>query len=255
MAETEETAHLTTVRRQWKLRKLAAARPHFKAVNGKFVPYKIKPPEALDIVIAGEKRAQKKAATQALENLQIGQATADGTIYLGQYQPKDREGNTLGEIFNVYAAPEDLPDTMRYVDAVEYIAGLKDWHGFNGTNYATDKETYAALKDGSYNGGWIIPTREFLAGKEAGGGSEAGKGAIVSADNLFDHQNKGAFKGTFCTAASNGSDFPDWYRSSTEQRGDPSHVWAARFADGGGGWCLKDGTLMSCRPVRLELVR
>src|ERR1700722_7284696 len=95
MPETKKTTHLSTVQRQWKLRKLAATRPHFKAVNGKFVPYKIKPPAALDVVIAGEKRAQKKAAVQALENLQIGQATADGTIYLGQYPPKDTEGKPL----------------------------------------------------------------------------------------------------------------------------------------------------------------
>jgi len=180
-----------------------------------------------------------------------GERVAGQGIYLGVYTPKDRNGKSLSKTFNVFAAPEDLPETMKYVDAVKHIAKLKDWNGFDGTNYATDKELYAAIKSGSYNGGWIIPTRELLVGTEPDGESGVRKGKVIQPDNLFDHQNKGAFKGTFKTAASSGSDYPGWYWSSTENRDNPSHVWGVRFSDGDEGWDRKDNNLLSCRPVRL----
>ena len=182
---------------------------------------------------------------------ELGQYIEGQGIYLGQYKPKDRAGNSLGKVFNVYAAPEDLPDTMKYLDTVKHIAGLKAWHGYDGTNYPTDKEIYQALKDGSYKGGWIIPPRELLIGTEPDGESGVRKGTIIQPDNLFDHQNKGAFKGTFKTVASSGSASPDWYWSSTEDRDNPSCVWGARFSDGDEGWDHKDTIRLSCRPVRL----
>jgi hypothetical protein len=199
-----------------------------------------------------ERQAQEAEAR--LRNLQPGDIADDGTIYLGRYAPVDRNGNSLSKTFNVYAAPEDLPETMKYVDAVKHIAQLKKWHGYDGTNYPTDKEIYAALKDGSYKGGWIIPTRELLVGTEPDGESGVRKGKVIQPDNLFDHQNKGAFKGTFKTAASSGSGFPVWYWSSTEHRDDPFDVWVVRLSDGNGDWFRKDYGRLSCRPVRLAPV-
>jgi hypothetical protein len=188
--------------------------------------------------IAEEERLQEAAR-------QPDQMIAGQGVFLGKWQPKDRDGKSLGKIFNVFAAPQDLPDTMKYVDAVKHIAKLKGWNGFDGTNYATDKEIYKALKDGSYNGGWIIPTRDILVGTDIDGNK-------TQANNLFAHQNKGAFKGTFETAAAgDGSGFPDWYWSSTEYLGNPSHVWSVRFSDGNGDWDRKDDDRLSCRPVRL----
>ena len=152
-------------------------------------------------------------------------------IFLGRYAPKDREGNSLGKIFNVFAAPEDLTDAtgnkgiFKYVDAVKRIASLKNWHGHDGTNYATDKELYMALKNGSYNGGWIIPTRDLLSGKDVDGNT-------TQPDNLYAHKDKRDLSGTFTTAAASGSDYPDWYWSSTEHRDDPSDVHSVRFSDG-----------------------
>ncbi len=183
--------------------------------------------------------------------LKSGQKMADGTIYLGQYSPKDRDGVSLSKTFNVFAAPEDLLETMKYVDAVKHIAELKNWHGFDGTNYPTDKEIYAALKDGSYNGGWIIPTRELLVGTEPDGESGVRKGKVIQLDNLCDHQNEGSFKDTFKMAASSASDCPDWYWSSTEHRDGPGNSWGVRFSDGDEGWGHKDFVRLSCRPVRL----
>src|SRR5262249_47246471 len=139
-------------------------------------------------------------------------------VYLGTYRPTDRDGHSLCKTFNVFAAPEDLPETMKYVDAVKHIAKLNNWNGYEGTNYATDKEFYAAIKNGSYNGGWIIPTRDILHGKDV-------DGKDTTPDNIFSSKDKGAFKHkkhAFKMAASSGSDFADGYWSSTENRGNPA---------------------------------
>ena len=195
--------------------------------------------------------AKETLKNLVLEEYKSGQMIESQGIYLGQYKPKDRKGNSLSKVFNVFAAPQDLPETMKYVDAVKHIAKLKNWNGFDGTNYPTDKEIYAALKDGSYKGGWIIPTRELLAGTEPDGESGIRKGKVIQPDNLFEHQNKGVFKGTFKTAAANGFDFPNWYWSSTEDHEFQSYVWAVRFSDGYVMLDSKDYGRSSCRPVRL----
>lgn len=188
--------------------------------------------------------ACKKAEEAALKNPQPGQKMPDGTIYLGQYKPKDRDGKSLSKTFNVFAAPEDLPDTMKYFDAVKLIAKLKKWYGYDGTNYATDKELYAAIKSGSYNGGWIIPTRDILHGKDV-------DGKDTTPDNIFAHKDKGSFKGTLKMAEFSGSDCPGWYWSSTEDRDYATGVWFVRLSEGDAFWLNKDNSHLSCRPVRL----
>jgi hypothetical protein len=212
--------------------------------------------------IAEEERlqeaARKKAEEEkALKNPQPGQMIAGQGVFLGQWQPKDRGGKSLGKIFNVFAAPQDLTGgifgwkkTFKYVDAVKRIAKLKAWNGFDGTNYATDKELYQAIEDGSYDGGWLIPTRDILVGTDIDGNT-------TQPDNLFAHQNKGAFKGTFKKAASSDFIFSDhWYHSSTEHRDDPSAVWAVRFSDDCALKLPRDIIPSRCRPVRVvEVLR
>ena len=197
----------------------------------------------------------EELAEEAIANAKPGQLVSGQGVYIGKYQPKDREGNSLGKIFNAFASPEDLTNksgkkaTFIYVDAVKRIAELKDWNGFDGTNYATDKELYKALKDGSYTGGWIIPPRELLSGTDVDGEKD------VQKDNLYAHKDKGSFKGTFTTAAARGgSVFFQWYWSCTKDRGHPSGVWNADFSDGFEDWHHKDIRL-SCRPVLLVEVK
>lgn len=249
----EETPHITTVKRQWRLRQQAAQKPHFKVVDGKLVPYTVSPPAddlATTVAAAQEEESQR--------NPQIGQMIRGRGIFFGTWEPKDRQGKSLGKIFNLFAAPEDLTDdsgnkeVYTYIDAVKRIGALKNWHGHDGTNYATDKELYTALKDGSYDGGWILPPGELLAGMEADRSSGVRKGIVVQPDNLFELQNKGALKGTFKTTSSGGLDFSDCYNSCTENGADPSYVWMVHFSDGYEDWLPKDNCRLSCRPVRLE---
>ena len=188
------------------------------------------------------KPAPANDAAAAQVALVLGQKTADG-VYIGQYAPKDRDGNSFGRIFNVFAAPEDLGGTETYVDAVKHISQLKNWNGFDGTDYATDKELYKALKDNSYKGGWIIPTRDLLSGEDVDGND-------TQSGNLLAAFNKGVLKGIKTEYAS-GSGYPDWYWSSTEDRDYPSGVLGVRLSDGFECWSRKVNFRLSVRPVRL----
>ena len=188
--------------------------------------------------------AKNMAAADVDEPQAPGQKMPDGTIYLGRYSPKDREGNSLSKTFNVFAAPEDLPKMMTYLDTVKYIAGLKNWNGYDGTNYANDKEIYAALKNKTYRGGWIIPTRDILDGKNVDFEN-------TTPDNLCAHKDKGAFKGTFKTAVTSGSTCSLSYLSSTEHSEYSNGVCDIRLLDGSYDWNYKDSFALSCRLVRL----
>jgi hypothetical protein len=170
-------------------------------------------------------------------------ATAEDGVFVGTWEPKDSEGKGLGKIFNVFAAPQDLGGTEKYVDAVKHVAQLKNWNGFDGANYATDQELYKAIENGSYNGSWIIPTRDLLSGKAVGGNK-------TQSGSLLDAFDKGVLKG-IKTSLGSGSGYPGWYWSSTEIRDDSSYVHVVRFSDGLEGWGRKDTSRLSCRPVRL----
>jgi hypothetical protein len=113
----------------------------------------------------------------------------------------------------IYAMPTDLDVTMTFNDAAKAVKKLN-------SNKALGHDD------------WQIP-------------------ALENVRVLYKNQNEGDLKGTFKTAASSGSVFPDWYWSSTEGRGYSSYVHFVRFSDGSEGWCRKDYFRLSCRPVRL----
>ena len=66
------------------------------------------------------------------------------------------------------------------------------------------------------------------------------------------NQNQGSLKGTFTIADKGGSDFPDWYWSSSLLPVTSSNVCIVRFSGGRQRWNHKDtDNRLSCRPVRL----
>ena len=182
--------------------------------------------------VIGDQLYKPPVLTPALTPDDIGKDIKGEGIYLGTYAPVDRDGVSLKKVFNVFAAPDDLfiketrqvhkkakglrglfgatvvenetkyIEIFTYEDAVKYVAGLKSWHGHDGANHATDKELYTAIKDSTYNGGWIIPTRDILLGKDLNDNK-------TTPDNILAHKDKGSLKGTFKMAASGGSDCPD----------------------------------------------
>lgn len=115
----------------------------------------------------------------------------------------------------IYAMPDDLDVTMSFNDAAKAVKKL-------------NKNKSHGHDD------WRIPSREHLR-------------------VLYNNQTKSALNGTFNTSSDkeSGSDFPDWYWSSTESRDDSSYVHIVRFSDGNAHWNHQDFTRLSCRPVRL----
>jgi hypothetical protein len=175
--------------------------------------------------------------SQTVKPPQIGQTIAGKGVYIGQWQPKDRSGNSLGKRFNVFAAPEDLTDEsgkkalLTFKDTAERMMALGNWHGHDGGDFANDTAVYTALKNGSYNGEWFIPTRDLLS------------------DNLYSNKDQGDLKGSFATS---GSGLDVWYWSCTERRDLQLGVWHVRFSDGNDGWLNRANGRLSCRPCRVE---
>jgi hypothetical protein len=210
-------------------------------------------PAAQAFPVAGDEAAREEARRKAIEeemkNLEIGKAIPGQGVYLGKYTPKDRDGNSLSQTFNVFAAPEDLRDgnkrsLLTYNDTQALLARTKGFHGHDGATFKNDSDLYAALRSGSYNGEWFIPTRDILHGKDVDGNE-------TTPDNILAHWKKGALSGTFCETAGGGDVYPLYYWSSSEPRGNADHVYFVRLSDGFEGWDRKDDCRLSCRPVRM----
>ncbi len=196
--------------------------------------------------------AKERRKIYRKEELYPGRFIEGQGVYLGEYAAKDRKGKTVGKVFDVFAAPEDLTtvtgkrETFDYIHAVDAVAALKEWHGYDGTPYKNDEEIYTALKDGSYNGGWIIPPREILIGSDLNGVHN------IEQRNLFRVKNSGAFAGTFSNVDKRkGVEAEGWYWSSTQHPKDPQLSWYSRFSDTAGAWNSQSNYKMSCRLVRL----
>ena len=199
-----------------------------------------------------KKEALRKAEEEVVKSAVPGQEIPGKGIFIGTWQPPG-----LRQKFNVYAAKEDLTneagekELYTYLGAIKRVSELKDWHGFDGTNYTIDQELYGALRSGSYKGGWFIPPRELLTGTAADGPHGIRPGAPAQRDNLYDYKDKGVLRRSFSADAydSNGR---NWYWSSTAYS---QYIWHAQFGDRSEG-CSASTTdsQLSCRPVRLEPV-
>jgi hypothetical protein len=158
-------------------------------------------------------------------------------VYLGTWEPKDNIGRTLGKIFDIYAAPEDIRNgsgnlLMSFNNAVEHVAGLRNYHGYDGGNFANEKAILDAVRNNpAALAQWFLPTKELLHGKTSGGDK-------IQPANLYDSRNTGAFNNTFITKSGSGN--ARWYLSLTEHPDDPSYVYNVRFTDGGSGLDRKD---------------
>jgi hypothetical protein len=196
------------------------------------------------------KTAAQQQAAEAPKNPQIGQTVEGKGIYMGVWEPKDREGKSLGKTFAVYAAPVDLTDASgrklvaTFKDTAKRMTALRNWHGHDGGDFANDAALYRGLADGTGIGKWFIPTRDLLTGTDLDGNK-------VQNDNLVAHKDK---LGEITTSREGCGyyDYPNYYWTLSEPRDNSYYVWCARLADGGGGWGIKDNGRQSCRPCRVE---
>ena len=182
--------------------------------------------------------------------LEVGKKIEGKGVYLGVWEPKDNSGRTLGKIFDIYAAPEDLRKgsgnlLFTFNDAVKHVAGLRNFHGHDGGNFGNEKAILDAVRSNpAALEKWFIPTKELLHGKTSGRDK-------IQPANLYDSREKGSFENTFITKS--GSDGTRWYWSCTERPDVPSHVYVVAFSDGVVDWGHKDNYELSSRVVRAEL--
>jgi len=182
--------------------------------------------------------------------LETGKLIEGKGVYLGTWEPKDKNGRTLGKIFDIYAAPEDIRNgsgnlLKTFNNAVKHVAGLRNYHGHDGGNFANETAVLEAVRNNpAALEKWFLPTKELLHGKTSGGDK-------IQPANLYDSRNTGAFKNTFITKSGSGN--AHWYWSLTEHPDNPSLVYGVDFTDGDGGWGRKDYDGLSSRVVRAEL--
>lgn len=169
-----------------------------------------------------------EGAPEPVPELTPGDRMPDGSIYLGVYRHKK-----LSAVFNVFAAPEDLFG-LQYDEAVEHVARLRGWHGHDGEKYASDKALYKAMRKGRYAGGWVIPPREVLCGKNA-------DDRDVMDNNLYSVVFKDKQKAMWRWSSTAESFFSD-------KRFSAAISWSKLEHHA----FMPDGMPMRCRPVRFE---
>jgi hypothetical protein len=232
------------------------------------------PAEALPnaAATAGKTRAQLQAIHDAEQELEdtlnssdpsrlIGEEIRGRGIFLGRYEPKDRDGNSLGKTFNVFAMRQDLTDregnkVFTYQDAINTLSQLNQEMGYGNRYIVNDASLYTALKDGSYDFEWVIPPKELLNGLDH-------SGERSQKDNLYTHRRKGHLRNSFITdeslsAAGNffGTSYPYMYWSCTHTKfGQAGHGIGTSDFKHGDGSNYEPEFILSVRPVRFEQVK
>lgn len=140
------------------------------------------------------------AAQTSAPPFAVGQLVEGKGIYLGAWKPTDKNGESLGKVFDLYAAPENLSENgdnllLTFNNAARHVAGLKNFHGHDGGDLASEKDILEAARNNpAALENWFIPTRGMLDGKKM---MPDGKDAKIQAANLCDVRSEGSFKGMF----------------------------------------------------------
>jgi hypothetical protein len=181
----------------------------------------------------------------------VGTLVEGKGVYVGPWAPMDQQKRALGRVFDLYAAPEDFKSgrgnlSTTYNEAVQRVAGLKNFHGHDGGHFETEAAILdAALSDPAALGKWFIPTQSMLNGHIEG---QKAKNLF----NLYAACEQGAFKGTFVRKVAPYGTYQYW--SSTTST-DSGVTCIGIFTGGGSRKILKDNQkyLASTRVVRAEL--
>lgn len=184
----------------------------------------------------------------------VGDMIEDKGIYLGILKV------SLNKRFSVYAAPSDLKTSegkrllLTFNDAVQHVAGLRDWYGHDGVLIETEAQLHSFIQNKRYDdlAKWFIPPAGMLA--------DNNKKKKIS---LYRDQNIGALSGTVCTPEKK-SGHPDpsrYYWSCSEDQNDRVCVQSVKMDSRAtgfktlGGACYKNRKNLfglSTRPVRME---
>ncbi len=183
--------------------------------------------------------------TANTEKLIVGTHYKGEGIFLGEWNPVDREGRPLGTIFNLFAATEDLKRTATYTKTIEKISTMPQFHGYTGVESKDDVELYKLIRDGKYNGEWFLPTINISIGKR-----EITPYTIsMSSGTLYDNREEGSLKNTFNTEAERFS-CAHRYWTCTKDKNFTEYAYNINFTDGSLFWDIKDDYSFSTRLVR-----
>lgn len=157
-------------------------------------------------------------------------------VYIGTTRYTDKNG--LKQIFDLYAAPEDLTDknghklVATFNNSVKVLNRKKNWHGHHGEAFDCGDKLEHALVNGTYQGGWMVPT----------------SGIVIR--NLYRYKDVGALRGAF-TNVKSGSGACDWYWSCTKKCS--SLRFNVRFSDGKVVSDKGESCSLFTRPIRAVL--
>lgn len=232
----KESLHITALRKQARLSELAKKK--LRVAGGAVEVYESA--STIDFAAAvaeAEKRERAAAIERRLaENPPVAEAVEGKGIYIGVWEPKGENGQSLGMVFNLFAAPQDLPDEagerlrVTFNEARWHVVHLENWHGHNGMDFRDDAGLYEALEDGDYEGEWFIPTPDILK-------------------DIYNLKHKGDLKGTFATT----DNAAYW---TCKRDNDYVHtLWFSNGTSSAVSSANQNHIEMSVRPVRLEPVR
>ena len=85
-------------------------------------------------------------------NLKRGQKMADGSVFAGTFDYDTRDKRNVFMTSRISYGSKSL-----YV-ASEFVKNMKDVCGHNGSSFQGAKEVYKAVQNGTYDGGWYIPS-------------------------------------------------------------------------------------------------
>jgi hypothetical protein len=195
------------------------------------------------------------AGTQAatVTGLVVGQFYEGRGVYMGQMQPKNRNGRRIGKTYNLFAAKNDIKSQsggylmQNFKNMVREVAAVRGLHDHDGASVADVTALIRGLKDGSLEGKWVIPPLEWLLGKNVNHGAS-------QTPSLYALRNTRAFADTFVTKPSVHPFRSPLYWCLADHRDGQSILLGARFSDGNYISFGREFLRMSCRPCRVELV-
>jgi|GEM_PF-4442080 len=148
-------------------------------------------------------------------------------VFIGTWAPADSEGRHLGQVFNLFAAPEDVPGLykkMPFNQAAKKIAQLGHFHGHAVTMAASSATSLVTAS--TYKGEWFIPPRDVVT------------------DNLLGNKLNGALATTLPARH---------YRSSTPSRTRANKSWVFNRLGQGTRIDRDEPIIGAVRLVRAEL--
>lgn len=164
-----------------------------------------------------------------------------GEIFIGTWTPKDRQGNSLGQVFDLFAAKRDVQTLNTFNALAEYVANMEN--GFNHLqgNTAPDKVLYDALQNGSYQGEYFIPTYD------------------IAIDHLYENQDKFVNDSRLVAHTTSASDpVSHIYATSSERAVNTPFVYTLNMVDNRTEKSIhnqvihKDRGVLSARLVRAQ---